>query len=245
MKYLLLLTLGVSSLTGYLLWQTPDQLEPKAFQKALLKNTDALLLDVRTSLEFSSGHLPGAMNVDWLSPAFRWRIAELDTSRAVFLYCKAGGRSSAAAVFLREQGFGRVTELYGGIEQWHAEDLPETPGELIPPAELTFKEFSRMLDLEHHVFVDFYIPWDTNCRKMEPIVDELQIRYYGKVKFMRINIDTYKYLATEMGIENAPVFHFYENGNLTFEWEGVTKRTVIEKSISSYVYHAIVTSDQP
>lgn len=238
MKYLLILTIGVSALTGYIFLQVPTELEPKAFQKSFNASANPILIDVRTPYEFANGHIPGAMNVDWLSPTFNWRIAELDTARPVFLYCRTAGKSSFAAAHLRGNGFTSVTELIGGIDRWNKANLTITPGEIIPPVELEFTTFSRLLDLEHLVLVDFYLPWDTTCQKMEPIIDDLSIKYKGDFKVLRVNIDIYKHLATELGIEALPVIQFYENGNLTFTWEGITKRSLIEKDIAIYMNQA-------
>lgn len=240
MRYLMLLAVSAMVTAAYLFWQTPTELDPKSFRKAIQETAGALLVDVRTPNEFSHGHIPGAMNIDWYSPAFAWRIAELDTAKPVFLYCKAGGRSSEAAVYIRSRGFGSVTELSGGWTAWNAEALPVTPLELLPPDEMTLAEFNRLLSLEHDVLVDFYIPWNPICRKLEPTIDDLAMDYAGNIKILRVNIDTYKQLATELGLEDVPMLQFYENGNLTFEWKGVTQRSVIEQQLSTYTNQAVV-----
>ncbi len=242
MKYLLILTLTVSSAAGYLFWQNSDELDSKAFQQAIHKVKDHYLLDVRSSNEFSNGHIPGAMNIDWTTQTFRNRIEELDTTKPIFIYCSTGARSNVAADYLRNYGFSSVTELKDGLSAWHDESFPETPVEIVATDEMTLREFSWMLDLEHDVLVDFYIPWNTDCQKMEPIIDDLSIEYIGKVKIMRVNIDTYKHLATELGIEDEgiPVLQFYENGNLTFQWDGITKSSIIKKDISTYIQSSVI-----
>lgn len=76
----------------------------------------ALLLDVRTPEEFSSGHLSGAKNIPVQELAGRMR--ELPpTSRSVVVYCRSGGRSASAAKLLRSSGY-QVHDL-GAMANWN------------------------------------------------------------------------------------------------------------------------------
>jgi len=76
----------------------------------------ALLLDVRTEGEFSSGHLPKATNIPLHELG-----AKLDKlgskERAIVVYCLSGSRSSAAARVLRGAGFAKVANL-GSMSRW-------------------------------------------------------------------------------------------------------------------------------
>jgi rhodanese-related sulfurtransferase len=74
---------------------------------------DGQLIDVREVDEVAEGTLPGAINIPLaLLPD---RIDELDKSRRVVLLCRSGGRSTSAAKYLTQQGFGDVVNLAGGM----------------------------------------------------------------------------------------------------------------------------------
>lgn len=236
MKQLVFLGLVASAFGTWLLWPGAEELDARAFADKLATTENALLIDVRTSEEFAAGHIPGALNISYNSPAFRWRIDELDTSSPVFLYCAAGSRSLKAGEYATSKNFASVVLLSGGFTAWQKEKLQQTPPELVPPAELTEATYSRFLDLEHLVIVYFYLPWDKNCRKTGAVLDELAIAYKGKIHVLRIDIDTYKYLATEMGMEAVPVFRFYENGNLTGTLEGPATAAAIEERFKLQEY---------
>ncbi len=83
-------------------------------QEDTLKN--ALLIDVRTPEEYSLGHLVEATNINWYNADFKDKIGELDRSKTVYVYCKAGGRSAKAAAVFRELGFKNVVNLEGGYD---------------------------------------------------------------------------------------------------------------------------------
>lgn len=82
------------------------------------------LIDVRTADEFNSGHLAKAQNIDIKSKDFEQKIATLDKTKPVMVYCKAGGRSARAAEKLKELGFTKIVDLEGGITDWKAEGKP-------------------------------------------------------------------------------------------------------------------------
>jgi phage shock protein E len=75
----------------------------------------ALLLDVRSEMEFRGGAIPGAINIPVQSLA--GRLGELDRARPVVVYCASGMRSASAASLLRRSGFAEVYDL-GPAAAW-------------------------------------------------------------------------------------------------------------------------------
>ncbi len=77
----------------------------------------AHLLDVRTSGEFSQGHLPGAINVPVSDLAAVERAAGQDKDHPVVVYCRSGARSGRAKRHLQKQGYTKVLDL-GPMSAW-------------------------------------------------------------------------------------------------------------------------------
>lgn len=76
----------------------------------------AKLVDVRTPDEFSSAHIPGAVNVPLGDLALRASsLGERD--KPIVLYCASGTRSAAARSMLKGQGFTQVFNL-GAMSRW-------------------------------------------------------------------------------------------------------------------------------
>lgn len=101
-----------------------ELLSPAQFQTRLANDSSAVLLDVRRPDEFATGHLKGAMLMNWLdTDAFKKEALCLDKSRAVYLYCRSGRRSGEAAAWLESQGF-NVVDMAGGILAWEKCGLP-------------------------------------------------------------------------------------------------------------------------
>jgi len=96
-------------------------LSPDEFGKSMRAHPQAVLLDVRTPEEFEEGHLPGALNIDIRGYDFHEQIETLDNTKAYFVYCRSGGRSTAACKFMVSKGFPEVYNLAGGILAWEGE----------------------------------------------------------------------------------------------------------------------------
>ncbi len=110
------LTLGVVAavLVAVQLLQRLGQVS--SAQARQLVTDGAALVDVRTAAEFSSGHLPGAVNVP--VQALGGALSTLGArERPVVVYCASGARSALAASTLRRAGFQRVYNL-GGMHRW-------------------------------------------------------------------------------------------------------------------------------
>ncbi len=87
--------------------------------KALLDaHKGIVLLDVRTSSEFSGGHIKGALLIpyDEIDAAKAAKLIPAKDSK-VIVYCRSGRRSALAAKALIELGYSKVWDL-GGILSW-------------------------------------------------------------------------------------------------------------------------------
>jgi len=75
---------------------------------------DSILLDVRTSHEFENGTIPGAMNINYLSPTLADQIEVLDKSKEYFVFCRTGRRSLRVCMLLKNIGI-TVYNLDAGL----------------------------------------------------------------------------------------------------------------------------------
>jgi len=125
-------------LTSAVLARAEDQKKPatpsseaKAYKDVGVADFDKLrsdkkniVLDVRTSKEFESGHIPGAINIDWNGPDFEKKVNELDKGKTYLLHCAAGGRSAKASDKLTKLNFKSVYNLEGGFRAWEKAGKP-------------------------------------------------------------------------------------------------------------------------
>ena len=90
----------------------------------LVNREGAMLLDIRDSKDYSSGHIAGAVSMPVAS--IDARIGELEShkDKPVVLVCKMGQHASATGRKLKALGFENVRRLSGGMSEWTASSLP-------------------------------------------------------------------------------------------------------------------------
>ncbi len=71
----------------------------------LIKN-GAIIVDVRSPIEFEQGSRPGSLNIPLDQIASR--LKELDKNKTIILCCASGARSGMALGILKANGFANV-----------------------------------------------------------------------------------------------------------------------------------------
>jgi rhodanese-related sulfurtransferase len=89
----------------------------------------AVIMDVRTSVEYETSHIPGAVNVNVQDESFEGTVAALDPNNTYIVHCTknpANGRSNRALQTLQSLGFKHLYSLEGGYVAWKDAELPLT-----------------------------------------------------------------------------------------------------------------------
>lgn len=77
---------------------------------------NAVIIDVRSSEEYDTGHIEGAINI----PVDNISSIDYDKETVIIVYCASGVRSANAAQTLIESGYKNVYNLDGGLINWGA-----------------------------------------------------------------------------------------------------------------------------
>ena len=83
------------------------------------KPGDYTLLDVREDWEYEEARIPGALHIP-LSQLDD-RMDEVPKDKPVAAYCRAGGRSAAAASMLKGREYPVVYNIMGGMDAWEGD----------------------------------------------------------------------------------------------------------------------------
>lgn len=89
------------------------QLTEKEFKE---QSTRQQIIDVRTPVEFKSGHIKGARNIPLHELKSKTRLVMKD--KPIFVYCQSGSRSRKAAAVLIDNGCTEVYDLKHGLNAW-------------------------------------------------------------------------------------------------------------------------------
>ena len=116
----LLATLGLTSACGQQKYENTDV---QGFAE-LIADSTVVILDVRTSAEFTEGHIEGAILIDQGQDDFVEKAkATLPTEKTIAIYCRTGRRSANAAAKLADVGY-KCVNLKGGIVAWKEAGKP-------------------------------------------------------------------------------------------------------------------------
>ncbi len=85
----------------------------------VIKDTNVVLLDVRTADEFAKGHISGTdFNIDMFSSNFMQEVLEnIPKTKTTAIYCRSGNRSKRSGRALANEGY-NVIELDRGYIGW-------------------------------------------------------------------------------------------------------------------------------
>jgi hydroxyacylglutathione hydrolase len=104
-----------------------ERLSAPVAAEAMSSARPPVLIDVRGPGERERKRIAGSLGIPLNRLAEN--VGEIPKDRPVLVYCAGGYRSSIAASLLKSRGFGRVSEIAGGIVGWEAMKLPvETAG---------------------------------------------------------------------------------------------------------------------
>ena len=92
----------------------------------LMNRKNALLLDIRSSDEFSAGYITGAKNIP--ADQVLSRLSELSKHKtgSLILADAKGNKTGVVVALLKKEGFSEVVTLEGGVEGWKNAGLPLT-----------------------------------------------------------------------------------------------------------------------
>ena len=95
---------------------------PDVSQSQLLERmeqkSDTCILDVRTVREYSSGHIPGAINIGHRDISTRLDEIRSYADKDVVVYCELGVRARMAQTTLTKAGFLHVYHLIADMAGW-------------------------------------------------------------------------------------------------------------------------------
>ena len=100
------------------------EIQPEELNRRLVAGEGIYILDVREPHEYQICNIGGHLIPLGDLPK---RVNELDSSHEIVVHCKGGTRSAKAVDFLRQSGFGRASNLAGGILAWSDKVDPSLP----------------------------------------------------------------------------------------------------------------------
>ncbi len=103
-----------------------QQVSP-AVATQMINHQNALVLDIRNTEAFASGHIVDALSIPFAELESKYKKLDKSKARPIIIACATGQESARAASLLAKQGFTSFL-LAGGIRGWKEAGMPVVKG---------------------------------------------------------------------------------------------------------------------
>ncbi len=95
-------------------------------------------------------------------------------------------------------------------------------------------ESKLLVDNDRLIVLDFYATWCGPCKRMDPILKDLNKKYKDRVDFYKIDVDKSQ-VDDALGISAMPTYLFIKNSSNLEQIEGAMSKTKMEGLVKKYM----------
>jgi len=99
--------------------------------------------------------------------------------------------------------------------------------------ERDFEELVLKSDLP--VVVDFWAPWCAPCQALNPVLEELEKAYQGRIRFAKLNVEENPQIPAQLGVRSLPSLFVFKKGTVVANLVGLTNLDKIKQIVENWV----------
>jgi thioredoxin 1 len=85
------------------------------------------------------------------------------------------------------------------------------------------------------VLVDFWAEWCGPCKAIAPILQELAQKYDGKLKIVKLDVDSNPATPPKFGVRGIPTLILFKDGQVQATQVGLLSKAELESFIDTHV----------
>jgi len=99
--------------------------------------------------------------------------------------------------------------------------------------QITSKEYDKEVNQSKiPVVLDFYADWCMPCKMMAPVFEKLSAQYEGKVKFLKVDVDSNPDLAGKFRVMGIPTLSIVHHGKEIERIVGFVPENTLKQKIN-------------
>ena len=102
--------------------------------------------------------------------------------------------------------------------------------------ELNDNNFKQnVVEVNGVVVVDFWAQWCGPCRKLTPLIEQIQNEFKDEIKIFKIDADKNINTSKEYGISSLPTVLIFKDGEVKEIMAGMMQKSAIVSNIKKYI----------
>lgn len=99
--------------------------------------------------------------------------------------------------------------------------------------ELDSESFESLLRSSENFVVDCWNAHCAPCRRVHPMIEEMAVKFEGRITFGKLNTDNYVETAVKYGVMSVPTILVFKNGRKKGSITHIGKKEELEREILS------------
>jgi len=85
------------------------------------------------------------------------------------------------------------------------------------------------------VVVDFWAEWCGPCKQIGPALEELSVEMEGKIKVVKVDVDSNPSAAAALGVRGIPALFLFKNGQVISNKTGAAPKAALKSWIDDSI----------
>ena len=95
---------------------------------------------------------------------------------------------------------------------------------------------SEVLSCTYPVLVDFWAPGCGYCSMMSPVLDAISMKYAGRIKVVKVNVEESPSIAAQYRISSIPSLLLFKNNAVVEALQGALPQEELEKYVERMIH---------